>query len=70
MLDGGALASEIRSQDLDLPVILTTGYGKAARTSPSDFRVVPLFRRRRKQTWRTRNEAAGFESTSRFGIKT
>lgn len=40
-LDGRALASEIRSQYPNLPVILSTGYGEAARTAPADFRVLP-----------------------------
>lgn len=39
-IDGVGLASEIRSQYPDLPVILTTGYSDAAQTAPPDFRIL------------------------------
>ena len=39
-IDGVGLASEIRSQYPDLPVILTTGYSDAARAAPADLRIL------------------------------
>ena len=39
-LDGVGLASEIRSQYPNLPVILTTGYSDAARTAPAHMRIL------------------------------
>ena len=40
MIDGVGLASEIRSQYPNLPVILTTGYSDAARAAPADLRIL------------------------------
>jgi len=39
-IDGVGLASEIRSQYPDLPVVLTTGYSDAARDAPADLRIL------------------------------
>ena len=39
-IDGVGLASEIRSQYPDLPVLLTTGYSDAARAAPADLRIL------------------------------
>ncbi len=39
-IDGVGLASEIRSQYPDLPVVLTTGYSDAARAAPADLRIL------------------------------
>jgi len=39
-IDGVGLASEIRSQYPDLPVILTTGYSDAVRAAPADLRIL------------------------------
>ena len=39
-IDGVGLASEIRSQYPNLPVLLTTGYSEAARAAPADLRIL------------------------------
>ena len=39
-IDGVGLASEIRSQFPDLPVVLTTGYSDAARDAPADLQIL------------------------------
>ncbi len=39
-IDGVGLASEIKSQYPNLPVILTTGYSDAARTAPAHLRIL------------------------------
>jgi PAS domain S-box-containing protein len=39
-IDGVGLASEIRSNYPDLPVLLTTGYSDAARAAPADLRIL------------------------------
>jgi CheY-like chemotaxis protein len=39
-IDGVGLASEIRAQYPDLPVILTTGYSDAARAAPAHLRIL------------------------------
>ena len=39
-IDGVGLASEIRSQYPNLPVILTTGYSDAARAAPAHLRIL------------------------------
>ena len=39
-IDGVGLASEIRSQYPELPVVLTTGYSDAARAAPADLRIL------------------------------
>jgi DNA-binding LytR/AlgR family response regulator len=39
-IDGVGLASEIKSQYPDLPVILTTGYSDAARTAPTHLKIL------------------------------
>jgi CheY-like chemotaxis protein len=39
-IDGVGLASEIKSQYPDLPVILTTGYSDAVRTAPAHLRIL------------------------------
>ena len=39
-IDGVGLASEIRSQYPNLPVVLTTGYSEAARAAPEDLRIL------------------------------
>jgi DNA-binding NtrC family response regulator len=39
-IDGVGLASEIRAQYPNLPVILTTGYSDAARAVPADLRIL------------------------------
>ena len=39
-IDGVRLASEIRSQYPNLPVVLTTGYSEAAQAAPEDLRIL------------------------------
>jgi len=39
-IDGVGLASEIRAQYPNLPVILTTGYSDAARAAPAHLRIL------------------------------
>jgi PAS domain S-box-containing protein len=39
-IDGVGLASEIRSQYPNLPVVLTTGYSEAERAAPEDLRIL------------------------------
>jgi CheY-like chemotaxis protein len=39
-IDGVGLASEIRSQYPNLPVVLTTGYSDAARAAPAHLRIL------------------------------
>jgi CheY-like chemotaxis protein len=39
-IDGVGLAREIRSRYPNLPVVLTTGYSDAAKTAPSNLRIL------------------------------